>query len=209
MQKQGLTSKQEQILKIIKESILEKGYPPSVREMCTAVGLSSTSSVHAHLEALAKKGYIKKDPSKPRTIEIMDDTFNLSRREVVNLPLLGDVAAGEPIFATENITNYFPMPVDILPNNETFMLNVKGDSMINAGIFNGDKIIVSKQATAENGEIVVAMVEDSATVKRFYKEKGYFRLHPENDALDDIIVKDLEILGKVVGLLRMMSYTFL
>ena len=197
MQKQGLTSKQEQILKIIKESILEKGYPPSVREMCTAVGLSSTSSVHAHLEALAKKGYIKKDPSKPRTIEIMDDTFNLSRREVVNLPLLGDVAAGEPIFATENITNYFPMPVDILPNNETFMLNVKGDSMINAGIFNGDKIIVSKQATAENGEIVVAMVEDSATVKRFYKEKGYFRLHPENDVLDDIIVKD-------VGLLRMM-----
>ena len=204
MQKQGLTSKQEQILKIIKESILEKGYPPSVREMCTAVGLSSTSSLHAHLEALAKKGYIKKDPSKPRTIEIMDDTFNLSRREVVNLPLLGDVAAGEPIFATENITNYFPMPVDILPNNETFMLNVKGDSMINAGIFNGDKIIVSKQATAENGEIVVAMVEDSATVKRFYKEKGYFRLHPENDALDDIIVKDLEIIGKVVGLLRMM-----
>ena len=204
MQKQGLTSKQEQILKIIKESILEKGYPPSVREMCTAVGLSSTSSVHAHLEALAKKGYIKKDPSKPRTIEIMDDTFNLSRREVVNLPLLGDVAAGEPIFATENITNYFPMPVDILPNNETFMLNVKGDSMINAGIFNGDKIIVSKQATAENGEIVVAMVEDSATVKRFYKEKGYFGLHPENDALDDIIVKDLEIIGKVVGLLRMM-----
>ena len=204
MQKQGLTSKQEQILKIIKESILEKGYPPSVREMCTAVGLSSTSSVHAHLEALAKKGYIKKDPSKPRTIEIMDDTFNLSRREVVNLPLLGDVGAGEPIFATENITNYFPMPVDILPNNETFMLNVKGDSMINAGIFNGDKIIVSKQATAENGEIVVAMVEDSATVKRFYKEKGYFRLHPENDALDDIIVKDLEIIGKVVGLLRMM-----
>ena len=204
MQNQGLTSKQEQILKIIKESILEKGYPPSVREMCTAVGLSSTSSVHAHLEALAKKGYIKKDPSKPRTIEIMDDTFNLSRREVVNLPLLGDVAAGEPIFATENITNYFPMPVDILPNNETFMLNVKGDSMINAGIFNGDKIIVSKQATAENGEIVVAMVEDSATVKRFYKEKGYFRLHPENDALDDIIVKDLEIIGKVVGLLRMM-----
>ena len=204
MQKQGLTSKQEQILKIIKESILEKGYPPSVREMCTAVGLSSTSSVHAHLEALAKKGYIKKDPSKPRTIEIMDDTFNLSRREVVNLPLLGDVAAGEPIFATENITNYFPMPVDILPNNETFMLNVKGDSMINAGIFNGDKIIVSKQATAENGEIVVAMVEDSATVKRFYKEKGYFRLHPENDALEDIIVKDLEIIGKVVGLLRMM-----
>lgn len=204
MQKQGLTSKQEQILKIIKESILEKGYPPSVREMCTAVGLSSTSSVHAHLEALAKKGYIKKDPSKPRTIEIMDDTFNLSRREIVNLPLLGDVAAGEPIFATENITNYFPMPVDILPNNETFMLNVKGDSMINAGIFNGDKIIVSKQATAENGEIVVAMVEDSATVKRFYKEKGYFRLHPENDALDDIIVKDLEIIGKVVGLLRMM-----
>jgi repressor lexA len=204
MSKERLTAKQQQILEVIKTAILERGYPPSVREMCMAVGLSSTSSVHAHLEALEKKGYIKKDPAKPRTIEVMDDTFNLNRREIVNIPLLGDVAAGEPIFAAENISNYYPMPVDMLPNSETFMLNVKGDSMINAGIFNGDKILVAKQNTAENGEIVVAMVDDSATVKRFYKEKGHFRLKPENDAMDDIIVKDLEILGKVIGLLRMM-----
>lgn len=204
MSKEKLTAKQQQILEVIKTAILERGYPPSVREMCMAVGLSSTSSVHAHLEALEKKGYIKKDPAKPRTIEVMDDTFNLNRREIVNIPLLGDVAAGEPIFAAENISNYYPMPVDMLPNSETFMLNVKGDSMINAGIFNGDKILVAKQNTAENGEIVVAMVDDSATVKRFYKEKGHFRLKPENDAMDDIIVKDLEILGKVIGLLRMM-----
>ena len=204
MSKERLTAKQQQILEVIKTAILERGYPPSVREMCMAVGLSSTSSVHAHLEALEKKGYIKKDPAKPRTIEVMDDTFNLNRREIVNIPLLGDVAAGEPIFAAENISNYYPMPVDMLPNSETFMLNVKVDSMINAGIFNGDKILVAKQNTAENGEIVVAMVDDSATVKRFYKEKGHFRLKPENDAMDDIIVKDLEILGKVIGLLRMM-----
>ena len=204
MSKERLTAKQQQILEVIKTAILERGYPPSVREMCMAVGLSSTSSVHAHLEALEKKGYIKKDPAKPRTIEVMDDTFNLNRREIVNIPLLGDVAAGEPIFAAENISNYYPMPVDMLPNSETFMLNVKGDSMINAGIFNGDKILVAKQNIAENGEIVVAMVDDSATVKRFYKEKGHFRLKPENDAMDDIIVKDLEILGKVIGLLRMM-----
>ncbi|WP_373732269.1 transcriptional repressor LexA [Bacteroides heparinolyticus] len=204
MSKERLTAKQQQILKIIKTSILEKGYPPSVREMCTAVGLSSTSSVHAHLEALEKKGYIKKDPSKPRTIEIMDDTFNLNRREIVNVPLLGDVAAGEPIFAAENISNYYPMPVDMLPNAEIFMLNVKGDSMMNVGIYHGDKIIVSKQSTANNGEIVVAMVDDSATVKRFYREKNHFRLKPENDAMEDIIVKDLEIIGKVVGLLRML-----
>ncbi|WP_373799390.1 transcriptional repressor LexA [Bacteroides heparinolyticus] len=204
MSKERLTAKQQQILKIIKTSILEKGYPPSVREMCTAVGLSSTSSVHAHLEALEKKGYIKKDPSKPRTIEIMDDTFNLNRREIVNVPLLGDVAAGEPIFAAENISNYYPMPVDMLPNAEIFMLNVKGDSMMNVGIYHGDKIIVSKQNTANNGEIVVAMVDDSATVKRFYREKNHFRLKPENDAMEDIIVKDLEIIGKVVGLLRML-----
>ena len=204
MSKERLTAKQQQILEVIKTAILERGYPPSVREMCMAVGLSSTSSVHAHLEALEKKGYIKKDPAKPRTIEVMDDTFNLNRREIVNIPLLGDVAAGEPIFAAENISNYYPMPVDMMPNSETFMLNVKGDSMINAGIFNGDKILVAKQNTAENGEIVVAMVDDSATVKRFYKEKGHFRLKPENDAMDDIIVKDLEILGKVIGLLRMM-----
>ncbi len=204
MSKERLTAKQQQILKIIKTSILEKGYPPSVREMCTAVGLSSTSSVHAHLEALEKKGYIKKDPSKPRTIEIMDDTFNLNRREIVNVPLLGDVAAGEPIFAAENISNYYPMPVDMLPNAEIFMLNVKGDSMMNVGIYHGDKIIVSKQNTANNGEIVVALVDDSTTVKRFYREKNHFRLKPENDAMEDIIVKDLEIIGKVVGLLRML-----
>lgn len=204
MKQEKLTEKQKKILSIIKSSILSKGYPPSVREMCHAVGLKSTSSVHAHLEALSKKGFIKKDPSKPRTIEIVDDTFNLSRREIVNIPLVGDVAAGTPIFATENITNYYPMPVEILQNADTFMLNVKGESMINAGILDGDKIIVSRQATAENGEIVVAIIDDSATVKRFYKEKNHFILHPENDFMEDIIVKEVEIIGKVIGLLRIM-----
>lgn len=204
MSKEKLTEKQKQILSIIKSSILSKGYPPSVREMCNAVGLSSTSSVHAHLESLAKKGYIKKDSSKPRTIEVMDETFNMSRREIVNVPVVGTVTAGEPIFVTENYTNYFPLPVDVLGNNETFMLEVSGESMINAGIFDGDTIIVSRQPVAENGEIVVAMIDDSATVKRFYKEKNYYRLHPENDFMEDIIVKEVEILGKVIGLLRFM-----
>lgn len=200
-----ITAKQQEILEYIKETILKKGYPPAVREICEAVQLKSTSSVHSHLESLEKNGYIRRDPTKPRTIEIIDDCFNLTRREVVNVPLVGTVAAGQPILAEENIENYFPIPAEMLPNAETFMLNVKGDSMINAGIFNGDQVLVAQQSTANNGEIVVALIEDSATVKRFYKEDGHFRLQPENDAMDPIIVDEVEILGKVIGLLRMMS----
>lgn len=200
-----ITAKQQEILEYIKQTILKKGYPPAVREICEAVHLKSTSSVHSHLESLEKNGYIRRDPTKPRTIEIIDDCFNLTRREVVNVPLIGTVAAGQPILAEENIENYFPIPAEMLPNAETFMLNVKGDSMINAGIFNGDQVLVSQQNTAHNGELVVALVDDSATVKRFYKENGHYRLQPENDAYEPIIVDEVEILGKVIGLLRMMS----
>ena len=198
MAQEKITAKQQEILEYIKETILKKGYPPAVREICEAVHLKSTSSVHSHLETLEEKGYIRRDPTKPRTIEIIDDCFNLTRREVVNVPLVGTVAAGVPLLAEENIENYYP-----IPNAETFMLNVKGNSMINAGIFDGDQLIVERCSTAYDGEIVVALVEDSATVKRFYKEDGYYRLQPENDEMDPIIVDHLEILGKVIGLFRL------
>ena len=198
-----ITKKQKEILDYIKLQILNKGYPPSVRDICEAVNLKSTSSVHAHLETLEKNGYIRRDPTKPRAIEIIDDTFNLTRREVVNVPLVGKVAAGEPLLAVENVVSYFPIPAEYMPNQEIFMLTVKGESMINAGIFDGDHIIVSKQNSANNGEIVVALVDDSATVKRFYKEDGHIRLQPENDTMDPIIVSDCEILGKVIGLIRL------
>ena len=199
-----ITDKQREILEYIKETILKKGYPPAVREICEAVRLKSTSSVHSHLEQLEKNGYIRRDPTKPSTIEIIDDTFNLARREVVNVPLLGTVAAGAPILAQENIENYFPIPVEMLPNKEIFMLKVKGDSMIDAGIYNGDRVIVAKADTARNGEIVVALVDDSATVKTFYKEKGRFRLQPQNASMDPIILDEVQILGKVIGLFRLM-----
>ncbi len=198
-----ITKKQTEILDYIKLQILNKGYPPSVRDICEAVNLKSTSSVHAHLETLEKNGYIRRDPTKPRAIEIIDDNFNLTRREVVNVPLVGKVAAGEPLLAVENVVSYFPIPAEYMPNQELFMLTVKGDSMINAGIFNGDNIIVSKQNAAHNGEIIVALVDDSATVKRFYKEDGHIRLQPENDTMQPIIVSDCEILGKVIGLVRL------
>ena len=197
-----ITQKQSEILEYIKSQILNKGYPPSVRDICSAVNLKSTSSVHAHLESLEKNGYIRRDPTKPRTIEIIDDNFNLTRREMVNVPVLGQVAAGEPILAVDNITGYFPIPSEFMPNEETFILTVKGDSMINIGIYNGDKIVVEKCNTAENGEIIVALIDDSATVKRFYKENGHIRLQPENDFMDPIIVDDCMILGKVIGLMR-------
>lgn len=202
MAKGKISSKQSEILEYIKSEILAKGYPPAVREICDAVHLKSTSSVHAHLETLEKNGYIRRDPTKPRAIEIVDDTFNLTRREVVNVPVVGQVAAGEPILAAQNISNYFPIPAEFMPNVQTFMLRVKGESMINAGIFDGDMILVQQQQTARNGDIVVALVDDSATVKTFYKEDGYFRLQPENDYMDPIIVQDAAILGKVIGVFR-------
>lgn len=203
MAQEKITPKQQEILEYIKETILKKGYPPAVREICEAVRLKSTSSVHSHLETLEEKGYIRRDPTKPRTIEIIDDCFNLTRREVVNVPLLGTVAAGQPLLAEENIENYYPIPVELLPNSETFMLNVKGNSMVNAGIFDGDQLIVEQCSTAHDGEIVVALVDDSATVKRFYKEEGYYRLQPENDQMEPILVDHLEILGRVIGLFRL------
>ena len=197
-----ITAKQSEILEYIKNQIVNKGYPPSVRDICEAVHLKSTSSVHAHLETLEKNGYIRRDPTKPRAIEIIDDNFNLTRREVVNVPLIGQVAAGQPILAVENITNYFPIPAEFLNNSETFMLNVKGDSMINMGIYDGDMIIVRRQQTADNGDMVVALIDDGATVKTFYKEEGFIRLQPENDFMDPIIVRDCQILGKVIGVFR-------
>ncbi len=199
-----ISAKQQEILEYIKETILKKGYPPAVREICEAVSLKSTSSVHSHLETLEENGYIRRDPTKPRAIEILDDHFNLTRREVANIPLIGSVAAGQPILAQENIENYFPVPVDLIPNQETFILKVKGESMINAGILDGDHIIVAQQETADNGDIVVALLDDSATVKRFYREDSQIRLQPENDTMEPIYATDVQILGKVVGLLRFM-----
>ena len=221
MNKGRITAKQQEILNFMKAQIMAKGYPPSVREICEAVSLKSTSSVHAHLETLEKNGYIRRDQAKPRAIEIMDDDFTFPMREssreetadeiipsegireMVNIPIVGTVAAGQPLLAVENITDYFPVPVDMLPNAETFMLRVKGDSMINMGIYEGDQLIIERRSTARNGEVVVALVDDSATVKRFYKENGHYRLQPENDYMEPIIVEQCEILGKVIGLIRM------
>lgn len=198
-----ISAKQLEILEYIKSQILERGFPPSVRDICEAVHLKSTSSVHSHLETLEKNGYIRRDPTKPRAIEILDESFNFTRREMVNVPIVGRVAAGEPILAAQNVENYFPIPMEFMPNNQTFMLKVRGESMINAGIFDGDQVLVKQQASAENGDIVVALVEDSATVKTFYKEDGYYRLQPENDSMDPILVQDnLQILGKVFGVFR-------
>ena len=198
-----ISAKQQQILDYIKEEILKRGYPPAVREICQAVNLKSTSTVHAHLERLEKNGYIRRDPTKPRAIEIVDDSFNQVRTEMISIPIVGRVAAGEPIFADQNISGYFPVPSSMVPSGDSFVLNVKGDSMINAGIFNGDRIFVEACNTARNGEQIVALIDDSATVKTFYKEKGHIRLQPENDDMDPIIVDDCEILGRVFGVLRL------
>ena len=197
-----ISAKQAEILEYIKAQILEKGYPPAVREICSAVHLKSTSSVHSHLETLEKNGYIRRDPTKPRAIEIIDDDFNLSRREIRNIPLLGHVAAGAPLFAEQNIENYFPMLADQLPAGNLFMLDVRGESMINVGIYDGDKIIVQQTPTAKDGDIVVALIDDSATVKTYYKESGRYRLQPENDSMEPIYVNEVIILGKVIGLYR-------
>lgn len=198
-----ISTKQSDILEYLKKCILDKGYPPSVREICEAVKLKSTSSVHAHLNALEESGYIRRDPTKPRAIEILDDTFNLSRRELVNVPIIGNIAAGSPIVAEQNINGYFPLPHEFLHNLSCFMLKVRGESMINVGIYDGDLILVEESHTARNSDIVVALLDDSATVKTYYKENGYIRLQPENDDMDPIIVKDnLTILGKVIGLYR-------
>ena len=199
-----ISDKQQKILDYIKEVILAKGYPPTVREICEEVGLKSTSSVHSHLETLEKNGFIRRDPTKPRAIEICDDSFQMVRREMVSVPVVGSIAAGTPILAEQNIENYFPVPSDMIPHGTSFAMHVRGDSMINAGIFDGDLLFATSCSTAENGEIVVALIDDSATVKRFYKEKDHIRLQPENDSMDPIIVDNCIILGKVFGILRLM-----
>ena len=202
MEKEKISEKQKEVLEFLKNEILNKGYPPSVREICEAVRLKSTSSVFAHLETLEKKGYIRRDPTKPRAIEIIDDNFNMLRRDMVSVPVVGRVAAGSPILATQNIESYFPIPAEYMPRKEAFMLRVKGESMIEAGIFDGDTIIVEHTEDVKNGDMVVALIEDSATVKTFYKEQGHIRLQPENSSMDPIIVDDCIILGKVFGVFR-------
>ena len=200
-----ISAKQQEILDYIKVEILKRGYPPAVREICEAVNLRSTSSVHSHLETLEKNGYIRRDPTKPRAIEICDDNFQMVRTEMVSLPVVGQVAAGTPILSEENIDSYFPVPAELVPRGESFVLKVKGDSMINVGIFSGDQIFVNACNTAHNGDTVVALIDDSATVKTFYKEDGHIRLQPENDTMDPIIVDDCQILGKVFGVFRVMK----
>ena len=200
-----ISKKQSEILEYIKSEILKRGYPPAVREICEAVNLKSTSSVHSHLETLEKNGYIRRDPTKPRAIEIIDDMFNLTRRDLVQVPMIGRVAAGEPLLAQENIEDYFPIPAELMPNNQVYMLQVQGESMINAGILDGDYVLVEQCNTASNGQMVVALVEDGATVKTFYKEEGIYRLQPENDTMSPIIVQEVTILGKVIGVFRMMK----
>ena len=202
MEREKISAKQTEVLEFLKNEILNKGYPPSVREICEAVNLKSTSSVFAHLETLEKKGYIRRDPTKPRAIEIIDDNFNMLRRDMVRVPVVGRVAAGQPLLATQNIESYFPIPAEYMPRKEAFMLRVKGESMIEAGIFDGDTIIVERTEDVKNGDMVVALIEDSATVKTFYKEQGHIRLQPENSSMDPIIVDDCMILGKVFGVFR-------
>lgn len=200
-----ISSKQQEILDFIKNEILNRGFPPSVRDICEAVHLKSTSSVHSHLATLEKNGYIRRDPTKPRAIEILDDNFNLTRREMANVPIVGTVAAGQPILAVENIEGYFPLPTEYLTNDPAFMLLVQGESMIKKGILNGDYVIVEKKETADNGEMVVALVDDSATVKTYYREKDHIRLQPENDTMDPIIVHEednMQIIGRVIGVIR-------
>ncbi|TCT14898.1 repressor LexA [Natranaerovirga pectinivora] len=196
------TDKQEKILNFIKQELLNKGYPPSVREICTAVGFKSTSTVHAHLEKLEEKGKIRRDPTKPRAIEIIDESYNPLRQEMASIPIVGRITAGQPILAVENIESYFPIPTEYLPNETTYMLKVEGQSMINAGIFDGDLILVKQQNYAYDRDIVVAMLDDSVTVKRYFKEDNHIRLQPENDSMNPIMAENVLVLGKVIGLFR-------
>lgn len=199
-----MTEMQTAVYEYIKACVTQKNYPPSVRDICKAVGLKSTSSVFSYLRDLEEMELIRKDPAHPRAIQIIDREFSMYQSgDYAQVPLIGSVAAGQPLLAEENIIDYFPLPVDSLPNKQIFLLKVKGESMINCGILPGDKIIVAQQNTAENGEIVVALIEDEATVKRFYREKNCIRLQPENDSMEPILVESCSILGKVIGLIRL------
>lgn len=198
-----ISKRQQAILDFIKEEVKTKGYPPSVREIGEAVGLASSSTVHGHLARLEKKGLIKRDPTKPRAIEILDKSKTEKDAEAIKVPIIGKVTAGQPITAIENIEDYFLLSKSFAPHDSLFMLVVEGDSMIDAGIFNNDYVLVKQQPTANNGDIIVAMTEENeATVKRFYKEKDYIRLQPENAAMDPILLKHCTILGKVIGVYR-------
>ncbi len=208
-----LNKREKAILKFIEKQVKEKGYPPSVREIGKAVGLSSTATVHGYIEKLTQKGYIKKEDQKGRTLKLLKGGLTESEpeqksfysgREMVDVPVIGKISAGAPILAVENVVDTFPIPIDFVGNSESFMLTVKGESMIEAGILNGDYILIKRQETARNGEIVVALIEDEATVKTFYKENGHIRLQPENSTMDPIIVPDCKILGKVAGVFRKM-----
>ena len=208
------TRKEKAILKFIEEQVIENGYPPSVREIGKAIGLSSTATVHAYLAKLEKQGFIKKEDKKGRTLKVIKGTDGqplkmesknfYAQREMVDVPVIGKITSGQPILAVENVTDTFPIPIDFVGNSESFMLTVRGESMIEAGILDGDYILVKKQSNASNGEIVVALIEDEATVKTFYKENGHIRLQPENHTMDPIIVPDCKILGKVAGVFRKM-----
>ena len=203
-----LTKRQKEIYLFLEHFIYQNGYPPSVREIGEAIGLASSSTVHGHLDRLEKKGFIRRDPTKPRAIELLqEDAPTQQMKNTIFIPILGKVTAGQPITAIEDIESYFPLPTEYAHlDGQIFMLHVVGDSMINAGIFDGDLIIVKQQTTAVNGDIVVAMTEENeATVKRFYKEDDYFRLQPENDALEPILLKQIEIIGKVIGVFRNIS----
>jgi repressor LexA len=198
---EGKRNKQVEIYEFMKHYVLDKGYPPSVREICEAVGLKSTSTVHGHLERLERKGLIRRDPTKPRAIELIKDS--VTKREIIDIPVIGKVTAGLPILAVENIEDTFSIPINFVKsNNELFMLNVSGESMIEAGILDGDLAIIEKVNTADNGEIVVALIDNDATLKRFFKEKDHIRLQPENSTMEPIIVKDCKIIGKLVGIYR-------
>jgi repressor LexA len=200
-----LSDKQLQILQYIKQEINMRGYPPSVREIGSAVGLQSTSTVHSHLTSLEKKGYIRKGSNKNRAIEVIDTDsilYDIPKKEIVNVPLIGNIAAGQPILAVEQVEDLFPIPIEWVGNNESFVLKVKGDSMIDAGIFNGDYVVISSQNTAKNGEIVAALIDDEVTLKRFYKESGFIRLQPENKEMKPIITEEALILGLLKCVIR-------
>ncbi len=198
-----LTERQQAILSFIQGEIQRKGYPPSVREIGEAVGLSSSSTVHAHLSHLEAMGYIRRDPTKPRAIEVLvGGQSGEQRRNLVQLPILGRVAAGQPLLAEENVEDFFPLPRDFGPVDEAFMLRVRGESMIEAGIYDGDLVVVQRTSEAENGAIVVAMIEDEATVKRIYRESGHIRLQPENQNMEPIYATEVTVIGKVIGLVR-------
>lgn len=198
-----INDNQERILRFIKKAVVEQGYPPSVREICKGVGIASTSTVHGHLEKLEKAGLIRKDPTKPRAIEVLDETTHLPKKELVNIPIIGKVTAGQPILAIENIEDSFPVPAEYLHNGDAFMLAVRGQSMVDAGILDGDYVLVRQQKHAQNGDMVVALIEDEATVKTFYRESNHIRLQPENESMAPIIVHDVSILGKVIGVIRL------